>query len=185
MHGLSIRVLWVTIAMLLAAVAATAQTPPAKGVPRPPDNSQSGDKDDRPDFGTDPVEEMRSKLAIKADQKEYQENLARAREASELGSQILGAFEANKTIGNDEARKLERLEKITKKIRNDAGGQNPTEEAPDMPNTLEKAIKRVADLAGELRKDVEKTPRHVISAVVIDRANNLLGLIQRVRKLLN
>jgi len=36
-----------------------------------------------------------------------------------------------------------------------------------------------------LRKDVEKTPRHVISAVVIDRANDLIGLIQRLRKLVH
>jgi hypothetical protein len=40
----------------------------------------------------------------------------------------------------------------------------------------------VADLAAELRKDVEKTPRKVISAVVIDRANNLIGLLQHMRK---
>jgi hypothetical protein len=37
------------------------------------------------------------------------------------------------------------------------------------------------DLQDDLRKLVEKTPRHVISAAVIDQANQLLGLLQRVR----
>jgi hypothetical protein len=43
------------------------------------------------------------------------------------------------------------------------------------------AVKRVAELADELRTLVEKTPRHVISASVIDQANKLLGLIQHVK----
>jgi hypothetical protein len=46
---------------------------------------------------------------------------------------------------------------------------------------METAVKRVAELANDLRKLVEDTPRHVISASVIDQANKLLGLIQHVR----
>jgi hypothetical protein len=42
-------------------------------------------------------------------------------------------------------------------------------------------VKRVGELADEMRKLVENTPRHVISASVIDQANKLLGLIQHVR----
>ena len=74
-------------------------------------------------------------------------------------------------------------QQLVKKIRNDAGGQDSEDEANPSPGTLETAIKRLADLTNELRKDVEKTPRHVISAVVIDRANDVIGLIQRLRKL--
>jgi hypothetical protein len=36
-------------------------------------------------------------------------------------------------------------------------------------------------MTDDLRKLVEKTPRHVISAAVIDQANKLLGLLQYVR----
>lgn len=178
-----IRYLLLATLLLVSVAVARAQQSP----PRPTENplAASNDKNDRPSFGADAAEEMRTKLAIKADQKQYQENVDRAREASELGSQIFDAYQSNKIIGSEEAKKLERLEKLTKKIRSDAGGQAHEDDASDMPSTLDKAIKGVATLAGELCKDVEKTPRHVISAVVIDRANNLLGLIQRVRKLLN
>ena len=48
---------------------------------------------------------------------------------------------------------------------------------------MESAVKRIAELADDLRKQVEKTPRHVISASVIDQANKLLGLIQHVREM--
>jgi hypothetical protein len=151
--------------------------------PPPSVSSQHDRPDNRPDFGADPGEDLRVRLAIKTEQRQYDENLARAREASELGSQLLEGYEANKIVDADEEKKLDRLEKLVKKIRNDAGGQNNEDEPHDQPGTLETAIKRVADLATELRKDVEKTPRHVVSAAVINRANDLLGLIQRLRKL--
>ena len=136
-------------------------------------------------IGNDPAEEMRTRMALKAEQKDYEENLARAREASELGTQVLDAYKANKALGAEETKKLEKIEKLTKKIRNVAGGEDSDDQDLELSGTLETAIKRVADLAGELRKDVEKTPKHVISAVVIDRANDLIGLVKHVRKILN
>jgi len=41
----------------------------------------------------------------------------------------------------------------------------------------------VAEMADELQKMVEKTPRNVVSAAVIDQANKLLGLVQHLRDL--
>ena len=43
------------------------------------------------------------------------------------------------------------------------------------------SLKQVEEASDELRNLVEKTPRHVISAAVIDQANKLLGLIQHVK----
>jgi hypothetical protein len=156
---------------------------PAPSPPAPP--ITSSDKPEHPDFGADPSEDLRVRLAIKADQKHHEETLERAREASELGSQLLEAYKTTKSLGGDENKKLDRLEKLVKKIRNDAGGLNNEEVITEAPNTLEAVMTRLADLTTELRKDVEKTPRHVISAVVIDRANDLIGLIQRLRKLVH
>ena len=51
----------------------------------------------------------------------------------------------------------------------------------DIPGEIEAAVKRLADVAEELYKLVEKTPRHVVSAAVIDQANKLIGLVQRLR----
>ena len=183
MRRFSFRLLLVSFLLLLGASAVPAQSSrPAPSPPLPPINSPP-DKPEGHDFGADPEGDMRVRLAIKADQKQHEETLVRAREASELGTELLDAYKLNKSLNSDEAKKLERLEKLVKRIRNDAGGTNKEEQTEDPPSTLETSIKRLADLTSELRKDVEKTPRHVVSAVVIDRANDLIGLIQHVRKL--
>lgn len=118
---------------------------------------------------------------MKAEKKQYDENLARAREVSDLGHQLADTYEAKKLLGADDGKKLERLEKLVKKVRNEVGGSETNPDVKDIPEALAVAVKRIAELADELKSLVEKTPRHVISASVIDQANKLLGLIQHVR----
>ena len=124
---------------------------------------------------------MRARSILKAEKKQYDENVARAKEVSELGHQLVEVYEAKKMFGSADSKKLERLEKLTKKIRNEAGGSETNPDVKDIPEVLAAAVKRVAELADDLRTLVEKTPRHVISASVIDQANKLLGLIQHVK----
>ncbi len=133
-----------------------------------------------PDFGS-PEIEMRARNALKAEKKQYDENLARAREASQLATQLVEAYKAKQVFGPEDSKKLERLEKLTRKIRNEAGGSETDADVKDIPTPMESAVKCTAELADDLRKLVEKTPRHVISASVIDQANKLLGLIQHLR----
>jgi len=153
-------------------------TPP----PMPDPASDPPSKSDPTDFGS-PESEMRAKLILKAEKKQYEENVARAREASQIATQLVEAFAAKKALASDDTKKLDRLEKLTKKIRNEAGGSETDPDVKEIPAVMEAAVKRVAELADELRKLVETTPRHVISAAVIDQANKLLGLIQHVREL--
>ena len=153
-------------------------TLPSPGEP-PSINSKKPDSPP-PDFGS-PESEMHARLTLKAEKKQYDENVARAREASELATQLVDAYEAKKVFNSDDGKKLERLEKLTKRIRNEAGGSETEPDMKDIPGVLEAAVKQVAELADDLRKLVEKTPRHVVSASVINEANKLLGLIQHVR----
>lgn len=152
-------------------------SPPPPPEPRPIDQSKP---DVNPTFGS-PESEMRARSILKAEKKQYDENLARAREVSELGHQLAEAYETKKRFGSDDRKKLERLEKLTKKIRNEAGGSETNPDVKDIPEAMAAAVKRMAELADDLRTIVEKTPRHVISASVIDQSNKLLGLIQHVR----
>jgi hypothetical protein len=46
---------------------------------------------------------------------------------------------------------------------------------------MDETLKKVSEMADELEKLVEGTPRNVISAAVIDQANKLLGVLQHVR----
>jgi Mg/Co/Ni transporter MgtE len=167
--------------VLLGAVSTFAQIRPSP-TPPPPEPPAGPSKPDSSstDFGS-PESEMRAKLALKADKKQYDENVARAREVADLATQLSNTYEAKALFDSTDSKKLERLEKLTKKIRNEAGGSDTDPETKDIPAGMLAVVKRVAEVADDLRKLVETTPRHVISASVIDQSNKLLGLIQHLR----
>ena len=144
------------------------------------DVTKDTSKDD-PRFGS-PEAEMRSKLEIKEEKKKYDEHVARAKEVTQLATQISQSYVTHNALSSDDGKRLERLEKLTKRIRNDAGGENnQNDEVGDVPSDLEARIKKVTSMAEELQKLVENTPRNVVSAAVIDQANKLLCIIQYVR----
>ena len=177
-----VRIVMIASVALFLATVTQAQSSRPNGVPSPDPTSTTPAKTDSSDtnFGS-PENEMRGKLLLKEEKKQYDENVARAREVSQLGSQVQESFAAKKLFNSDDGKKLERLEKLTRKIRNEAGGSESDAEVKDIPSEIEAAVKRLADVADELYKLVEKTPRHVISAAVIDQANKLIGLVQRLR----
>ena len=167
------------------AFSAFAQTQTAKPAFPPPSETplKDGSKDGKDDtrFGS-PEAEMRSKLEIKEEKKKYDEHVARAKEISTIATQLSESFEAHKAFVGEDDKKLERLEKLTKRIRNDAGGADNRDDADkDIPAGVDQTLKKISEMAGELDKLVENTPRNVISAAVIDQANKLLGLIQHIR----
>jgi hypothetical protein len=132
------------------------------------------------DLGT-PEEEMRARNEIKIAEKERQENLDRAREAAQLGAEILKGFSKDSVIDPANMKKLERLEKLARRIRSRAGGSEDDEPLDNVPTALAPALTRLADTSEALYKGVEKTPRQVISTTVIERANELLELIRFIR----
>lgn len=163
-----------------------AQTPAAKSLPSPdPKTAEKGtvpSDEDSPLLG--PMEEeMRAKRAIKYAEKEYHENLDRAREAAQLGAQIEDSFKQHKALGRGDDKKLERMEKLAKRIRSEAGGSNDEVALEDPPHELASTLTRLAEISESLRKVVEKTPRQVMSAAVIAEANVTLQLIRFARHL--
>ena len=145
--------------------------------------STSGDKDKTE--GNSPAsmeEEMRAKRAIKLAEKEYQQNVDRARDLSALGASVNTSFKQKTYLGKDDLRKLEKAEKLAKAIRNAAGGSDDNE-MKQPPKDLACALSLFAEVSESLKKNVEKTPKHVVSTTVIDEANVLLELTRIVRAL--
>jgi hypothetical protein len=130
-----------------------------------------------------PEVEMRARLEIQRAEKMRRENLERAREVAQLGLELREVYTKNRSFDRPEIKKLERLEKLVRRIRSEAGGSDDDETLEDQPRELDGALTRIADHSVELRKGVEKTPRLVVSASVIERANQLLELINFVRTL--
>ena len=154
---------------------------PMTSTTRPPD--LSGDKTDSDDRGplTTFEEEIRAKRLIKMAEKEHEDNLKRAREISQLGQDLKECVKTKSSLDRENAKKLDRLEKLAKKIRGEAGGEDDEVQILDAPPDIPSAMSLIADNADLLSKDVQKTPRQVVSASVIDRANVLLELVKIVR----
>jgi hypothetical protein len=125
-------------------------------------------------------EEIRAKREIKLAEKDHQENLNRAKEIGEIGKQLKDSYSGKATLDRDCFKKIERLEKLTKKIRSEAGGDDEELSFP-RPSDLPSAMKQIAEASESLSKEVQNTPRRVVSASVITHANVLLELIKIAR----
>jgi hypothetical protein len=168
------------VVAFLTPVAAQQSTQSQKSISLDPDKNP---RDDTPTPFASLEEEMRAKRAIKYADKEHQENLDRARELSDLGASIVASFKQKKELNREDVRKLERVEKLAKGIRQAAGGSEDDVEMEKPPRDLACALDMLGELSKSLKEKVEKTPKHVISAAVIDEANVLLELIRIVRAL--
>ena len=150
---------------------------------RPPDSGsadKSSSSDDEAPLTTF-EEEIRAKRAIKIAEKEHQANLDRAREISQLGKDLQERLKQGKALDREDNKKLERLEKLTKKVRGDAGGEASEVKLDSQPGDLPAAVSRLVEVTDSLSKSVQSTPRQVVSTTVIDNANVLLELIRMMR----
>jgi hypothetical protein len=126
-------------------------------------------------------EELRAKRAIRLAEKEHEENLKRAREIAQIGKELNDSMKNKPVLDRDSLKKVERLEKLTKKVRGEAGGEDEEVEIPDRPADLSSTLAQIAEASESLSKEVIDTPRQVVSASVIGKANVLLELIKMVR----
>jgi hypothetical protein len=128
-------------------------------------------------------DEMRSKVAIKAAEKAYQENLERARDLSFLTEAVITSYKTKKQLDRQDIKKLEKAEKLAKGIREAAGGSEDATKLEKPPHDLASSLTMLGELSESLKVNVEKTPKHVVSAAVIDEANVLLEVLRIIRAL--
>ena len=174
--------LLIILAFLLCSGATLAQNPVPRSTPPPPSVDGPGkdpEQEGRP--LTTFEEEIRWKRALKMAEKDHKENLDRAREIAQIGKELKENLKSQSSVDREALKKVERLEKLTKKIRGEAGGEDEEIEIPNRPSDLSSAASQIADAAELLSKDVQNTPRQVVSASVISNANVLLELIKILR----
>jgi hypothetical protein len=167
-----------------AFVSAQTTTKPRSPISASSSTSVSADKSSPQDDGpplTTFEEEMRAKRAIKLAEKEHKQNLERAREVSQLAKQLQEGVKAKSQLDRDDLKLVERLEKLTKKIRGEAGGEADEVQILNRPSDISSAVTQIFEVTESLSKNVQNTPRQVVSASVIDNANVLLELIRILR----
>lgn len=161
----------------LLACAASAQT---GSQVNPPTDASS--QNSQREIGS-PEEEIIRRAEIKHEEESHKEMVERADETALIGEQILNSFQKNKSLGKEDLKKLDRMEKLARKIRGSAGGSDDEAPLDNPPQQLEKALARLAELSEKLHKSVLKTSRLVISAAVINSSNELIELIKHIRSI--
>lgn len=178
----TVQFLRFTLACALVLFTATwlsvqAQTGSTRPTPQP---SPIERRNDGIDFGNR-ESEARKRLALKEEKKNHEEHVERAQETRDLAAELQKTYETARSFNAADFKKLERLEKLTRRVRNEVGGSQTDADPKELPRTHDEAVSMLADVAKELCDEVEKTPRRVVSASIIDQANKLIALIQYVR----
>ena len=157
-------------------------------VKAPPSNDAMSAEKSAPSksiFENQPIEEMHVRRTIKLAEKHHLEHVDRAREAAKLSANIRQAFLSNKALDGSDRKKLDKVEKLTRRVRGEAGGSDTEAPLERVPRDLEDALSRLADLSEQMSKEVEKTPRQVVSTAVIECSNRVLEIIQYTRSFIH
>jgi hypothetical protein len=162
--------------LLVAALAASAAAQDDRILPKPSDPREQPEH----------VREMIAKLQSDQLKKEHDMMLRRGEDALKLIGEIEQAVSAAGSVSRDSREKLDELEKLVKKIRDDLNGDEDDEgEASrfEPPATTAECYKALYDLVDALNEELKKTSRFAISARAIDRTNSVLRMIRHVRAL--
>lgn len=169
-----LRVLFVSLLCIAGSVAVFAQDA-SSSTSRP-----SASPEDAPES----FRENLAKLRIKAEQKEFDELIQRGEQALKLSNEIYKDFEEKKNLTLTDTKKLEQLEKVVKKIRQDLGAKdesNTVDEEDNSPKTLGNIISNIKETTENLLSELKKTTRHSISVVAVQSSNTLLKLVKFVK----
>lgn len=133
-----------------------------------------------------PMREMLAKRQAENEKKEHEALLKRGQDALRLSEELERSFEQRSQITKQDLQKLEALEKVVSKIRNELGGDDDgeTDESLDKtekPSTLMEAFKFLKSSTTKLVSELQKTSRFSISAVAIQSSNSVIRLARFLR----
>lgn len=132
----------------------------------------------------DGIKETLAKAKIKSEEKEYQELVNRGEEAAKLSEELNDSLENNQSFTAEDVKKIDRLEKLVKKIRDDLGAEDVLDKNAlqnEGPQSLQVVVKNIKEDAADLLAEIKKIGRHSISVVAIESSNTLLRLVRFLR----
>ena len=174
--------LFTLLLLVYGATAIYAQPPD----PIPDASTRSGRRSriDRP-FGLD---EMLAKQRAARDKKNHEEMLERGEEALRLANQLEASFNQNKNLSNQDKAKLQSLERVVTKIREDLGGDDDDEKEAEnaaseesKPSNVEEAFRYLQSTTIKLVDELKRTTRFSISAIAIQSSNTVLKIVKFLR----
>lgn len=176
MISLAVKILFLAILTLGAALAASAQTDASSALP--------GRDNRRREEEAKTIKDMLAKQQALRDKKDHAEMLKRGEQALQIASQLEKSFEQNEQLSPQDKTKLESLEKLVTKIRNELGGDDVDEEDETKtvkPSSLKEAFNFLQSTTVKLVDELKKTSRFSISALAIQSSNTVIKLARFLR----
>ena len=165
-----IRSLFIVFVVVSAAVSINAQGSDAA--------TRSGNpaKEDLPTG----IKESLAKQRIEREKKDFAEMIERSEEALKLTDQLAKSYDKNNQFSAEDQKKLDRLEKVVKKIRNELGGDDD-EESVEKPVSIGNALESLKANTSKLVAAIKQTSRYTVSVVAVESSNALLKMVKFLR----
>ena len=130
------------------------------------------------------IQESLAKQRIEREKKDFAELLSRGEEAVKISGELEKSFTQNNELSSTDLKKLDRLEKLFKKIRSEIGGDGGDDKSTkldDKPLSIGNALKSLQDNAVKLVDELNKTTRYSVSVIAVESSNILLKVVQFLR----
>lgn len=146
-----------------------------------PDASSRSGSQDKEDFPKG-IKESLAKSRIEREKKDYDELLQNGEEALKISESLEKSFAESNALSPEDQKKLDRLEKLAKKIRNELGAENPDYADDEKnPSSMLNAFQTLQDSTVKLVEELKKTSRYSISVVAIQSSNAFLKIVKFIR----
>ncbi len=160
------RLIFLVLLISAAAVCVSAQFPDTS----PPD------KEDYPKT----VKETLAKGRIEREKKDYEELVGRSEEAVKISDELSKSFAKNNKFSSEDQKKLDRLEKLVKKIRSELGGDDD-DVLDKNPSSISAAVKTLQETTANLVDSIRESTRYSVSVAAIESSNTLLKIVRFIR----
>ncbi len=141
------------------------------------------EKDERPKN----IKEKLIQMQIEKDKRDHDEMVARGEEAVKLSTELETSYVEKGALTDKDIAKLDRVEKLVKKIRDELGGDDDDEVVnseiiqPGSKGFIAEAIDSLKLRTSSLLDELKKTTRFTISAAAITTSNSLLRITKFLR----
>jgi hypothetical protein len=127
------------------------------------------------------IEETLSRNKIAIAEKDHREMRNAASELNMLAKSLLRTVQGQCLLSNEDEKKLEKIEKLAKKVRSEQGGSGNN--LVEKPENLIAALERLQKAAQKIEIESRSLNRHAVSIVLVEQVNEVLGLTKEIKKM--
>lgn len=129
------------------------------------------------------IEETISRNRIVLAEKDHREMRVASIEINMIAKSLLKAAQGQCLLSHEDEKKLDKIEKLAKKIRSEQGGSGNN--LLEKPENLIAALERLQKAAQIMETESRTLNRHMVSIVLVEQVNEVLGLTKEIKKMKN